>query len=225
MDARGELAARAEQNGAAAREAADATLRQLHDALQARDTQIRALDESRAQLMVSAANLLEAFEARATALAAAEDKAKSLELRAVDAEAKAGFAQRRMEGLSAKIEDQQTALSEAAEAIQSLADRAAAVEADAQAAARGTEDLKLVVQEERARRAIAEIALSKVETEACRLRCEVGRLVTQRRVDRAARGERARPFRKAHEERRQDRHRATLRSFRALMRRSCFRRA
>ncbi|MGB7178618.1 MAG: hypothetical protein WBD33_17390 [Xanthobacteraceae bacterium] len=217
------------------RNAADETLRQVRASLQAKEFEVRELEQSRAALMAEVGALLEAFEGHAAALAAAEDKAKSLELRVAqseakanshadanartearvaaalsqidslnlqrqsrqsapvtaaeaehiaislvrrveDAETKSALAESEVQSLNSKLQSQQAALAEAADAIQSLADQAANAEANSRAAQSAMQDLNVELQHEQARRAIAEVAFSKVETEAVRLRNEVKRL-------------------------------------------------
>jgi chemotaxis protein MotB len=217
------------------RNAADETLREVRASLQAKEFEVRELDQSRTALMAEVGALLEAFEGRAAALAAAEDKAKSLELRVVQAEAKANshaganarteariaaalsqidslnlqrqsrqsapvtateaehiaislvrrvedaetrstLAESEIQSLNLKLQSQQTALAEAADAVQSLVDQATSAEANSRAAQSAMQTLNVELQHEQARRAIAEVALSKFETEAVRLRNEVNKL-------------------------------------------------
>jgi len=243
-EARRRLVARTEESkeslhkameAALLRNAADETLREVRASLQAKEFEVRELDQSRTALMAEVGALLEAFEGRAAALAAAEDKAKSLELRVVQAEAKANshaganarteariaaalsqidslnlqrqsrqsapvtateaehiaislvrrvedaetrstLAESEIQSLNLKLQSQQTALAEAADAVQSLVDQATSAEANSRAAQSAMQTLNVELQHEQARRAIAEVALSKFETEAVRLRNEVNKL-------------------------------------------------
>jgi|HubBroStandDraft_2_1064218.scaffolds.fasta_scaffold03670_4 chromosome segregation ATPase len=243
-EVRRSLAARTEESkeslhkameAALLRNAADETLREVRASLQAKEFEVRELERSRAALMAQVGALLEAFEARAAALAAAEDKAKSLELRVTEAEAKAAshaganarteariaaalsqidslnfqrqsqqsapvtaaeaehiaislvrrvedaetrsaLAAREIESLNAKLQSQEAAVAEGADAVQSLVEQAANAEANSRAVQSAMQDLNVELQHEQARRAIAEVALSKFETEAVRLRNEVNRL-------------------------------------------------
>jgi chromosome segregation ATPase len=238
------LVARTEENkealrkameAALMRNAADQALSEAQASLQAKEHEIRELEQSRAALMAEVGALLEAFEARAVALTAAEDRAKSLAIQVADAEAeakasadsgakaearlaavlsqidrlslrlqnqestpavaaeaehivrslvrrieeaeaKSAEAQGQIESLNAKLQSQQAALAETADAIQSLVDQVASAEANSRAAQSAMQNLNVELQHEQARRAIAEVALSKVETEAVRLRNEVNRL-------------------------------------------------
>jgi chromosome segregation ATPase len=217
------------------RNAADEALREVRASLQAKEFEVRELEQSRAALMAEVGALLEAFEARAAALAAAEDKAKSLELRVTEAEAKAAAhadanarteariaaalsridslnlqrqsrqsapvtaaeaehiaislvrrvedaetrsasAENEIQSLNSKLQSQEAALAEAADAVQSLVDQVDNAEANSRAAQSAMQTLNVELQHEQARRAIAEVALSKFETEAVRLRNEVNRL-------------------------------------------------
>lgn len=243
-EARQSLTARTEESKEALRKAmetallrnaADQALSEVRASLQAKEHEVRELEQSRAALMAEVGALLEAFEARATALAAAEDKAKSLSLRVAEAEAKAdshansstkaaarlaavlgqidslslqlqnqqstptataeaehiaislvrrvedaetksALAQSEIQSLNSRLQSQQAALAEAADTIQSLVDQIDNAEANSRAAQSAVQNLNLELQHEQARRAIAEVALSKVETEAVRLRNEVNRL-------------------------------------------------
>jgi chromosome segregation ATPase len=217
------------------RNAADETLREVRASLQAKEFEVRELEQSRAALMAEVGALLEAFEARAAALAAAEDKVKSLELRVTEAEAKAAshadanarteariaaalsqidslnlqrqsrqsapvtaaeaehiaislvrrvedaetrsaLAESEIQSLNSKLQSREAALAEAADAVRSLVDQVDNAEANSHAAQSAMQTLNVELQHEQARRAIAEVAFSKVETEAVRLRNEVNRL-------------------------------------------------
>jgi chromosome segregation ATPase len=243
-EAQRSLAARTEESKEALRKAMEAGLlrnaaeEELGEArarLQTSENKISELEQSRARLMDEVGALLEAFEVRAAALAASEDRAKTLERRLLDAEAKAkagvdsaakaearlaavlgeidrlslqlqnqdstpiataeaehiaralvrrveeaeatsALAQDQIESLNAKTQNQQAALAEAANAIQSLVDQVARAEANSGAAQSAVQELTSELQHEQARRAIAEVAFSKVDTEATRLRNEVNRL-------------------------------------------------
>jgi chromosome segregation ATPase len=154
-DVRKSLLARIEESDAAARKAIDATLAldaadealgQLHGSLQVKEHQVRALEQSRAVLIAGAGTLLEAFEARVAALAAAEDKAKSLAGRVAEAEAKSVLAQSRIESLNLKLQNGQAALVEAGEAIKALIKRIAEAEANSSAARSEIESLNFRLQ-------------------------------------------------------------------------------
>jgi len=243
-EARRSLVARTEESkeslhkameAALLRNAADETLREVRASLQAKEFEVRELDQSRTALMAEVGALLEAFEGRAAALATAEDKAKSLELRVAQAEAKANshaganarteariaaalsqidslnlqrqsrqsapvtateaehiaislvrrvedaetrsaLAESEIQSLNSKLQSREAALAEAADAVQSLVDQAANAEANSRAAQSAMQTLNVELQHEQARRAIAEVALSKFETEAVRLRNEVNKL-------------------------------------------------
>jgi chromosome segregation ATPase len=121
------------------------------------------------------------MQSHEAALAEASDLVQTLAGRAAAAEAKARGVESETQGLSEKIQSQQTALDEAASSIKSLTERAAAAEAGAQAAESKIEGLNLELQQEQARRAIAEVAFAKVQTESVRLRRQVQTLTTRNR--------------------------------------------
>ncbi len=91
VDVRRNLQTRIEESDAAfrnavdatlAREAADAALGELHGFLQIKEYQVRELEQSRAMLLAGAGTLLEAFEARVSALAAGRGRGCKLSRRA-----------------------------------------------------------------------------------------------------------------------------------------------
>jgi chromosome segregation ATPase len=96
--------------------------------------------------------------------------------RVEDAETRSTLAESEIQSLNLKLQSQQTALAEAADAVQSLVDQATSAEANSRAAQSAMQTLNVELQHEQARRAIAEVALSKFETEAVRLRNEVNKL-------------------------------------------------
>ena len=108
--------------------------------------------------------------------AEAEHIAISLVRRVEDAETRSALAESEIESLNAKLHSQEAALAEAVDAVQSLVKQAANAEDNSRAAQSAMQDLNVELQHEQARRAIAEVALSKFETEAVRLRNEVNRL-------------------------------------------------
>ena len=154
-DTRKSLAARVEERNEANRKAASTTrerdvaaalLGELKGKLQAKDRQIRELDESRTKLMAQTGSLLEAFQARATALAEAEAKASALARQIDGAELKSMLAERQVESLTAKLQRHETALAEAAEAVQSLVNRIADAEAKSSTAQGEAERLTIKMQ-------------------------------------------------------------------------------
>jgi chromosome segregation ATPase len=115
------------------------------------------------------------------ALAEASDSVQMLAGRAAAAETKARTVENETTALNEKIQSQQGALAEAADSVKSLTERAATAEAGAQAAESKIEGLNLELQQEQARRAIAEVAFAKVQTESVRLRRQVETLTTRNR--------------------------------------------
>jgi chromosome segregation ATPase len=134
------------------------------------------------------------------ALAEASDSVQLLAARAATAEADLRAAEGASTFLTAKIESQKSALDEAAASIKRLSERAAeadakAVEAESRigAAESKNEGLAMELQQEQARRAIAEVAFAKVQTEAVRLRRQIETLSTRNReLETAAAKQRAR---------------------------------
>jgi chromosome segregation ATPase len=124
----------------------------------------------------------------AAALTEASDSVQLLAARAAAAEGDLRAAEGATKYLAEKIESQQSALDEAAASIKRLNERAAAAESKAAeteakvaAAASKTEGLASELQQEQARRAIAEVAFAKVQTEAVRLRRQIETLSTRNR--------------------------------------------
>jgi chromosome segregation ATPase len=150
VDLRRSLAARTDDSREASRKAADAArerdvavaeVADLRDRLGAKDRVTQDLERSRAQLMGQAGNLLEAFEARAAALAEAEAKAQALSRQVKEAEVKSALAQNQIATLTAKLERGEGAFVEAADAVQSLVKRVTDAEANAREAQNETERL------------------------------------------------------------------------------------
>jgi chromosome segregation ATPase len=121
------------------------------------------------------------MQSHEAALAEASDTVQILAGRAVAAEAQVRAAQSEMQGLIEKVQSQEATLAQATDSVKSLSERAAAAEASAQAATSKIEGLNLELQQERARRAIAEVAFAKVQTEAVRLRRQAEMLGTRNR--------------------------------------------
>ncbi len=122
------------------------------------------------------------------ALAEASDSVQLLAARAASAEGDLRAAEGATKFLTEKIERQLGARDEAAASIKQLSERAAEAEAKAAeaeakvvAAESNHEGLALELRQEQARRAIAEVAFAKVETEAVRLRRQVDTLSTRSR--------------------------------------------
>lgn len=122
------------------------------------------------------------------ALAEAADSIQLLAERATEADAKARAAHNESQNLNAKLQDlgvtiqnQQVALSEAAIANEALTSRAAEAAAKSRTAESKRETVSLELQHEQAHRAIAEVALAKVQTESVRLRRQLERLATRNR--------------------------------------------
>ncbi|MGB6964610.1 MAG: hypothetical protein WBD90_09025 [Xanthobacteraceae bacterium] len=95
--------------------------------------------------------------------AEAEHIAISLVRRVEDAETRSALAESEIESLNSKLQNQEVVPAEA-------------TEANSRAAQSAMQNLNVELQHAQARRAIAEVALSKFETEAVRLRNEVNRL-------------------------------------------------
>jgi chromosome segregation ATPase len=115
------------------------------------------------------------------ALAEASDAVQMLARRAAEAEAEARAAQSEAKALSEKVHSLQAALGGAEDSIRSLTERAAETEASARTAEAEIEDLSSELQQEQARRAIAEVASAKVQTESVRLRRQVETLTARNR--------------------------------------------
>ncbi len=192
-EARRSLVARTEESKEALRKAmevgllrnaADQALGEVQASLQAREHAIRELEKSRTALMGEVGALLEAFEARATALAAAEDKAKSLELRVTETEAKADFhanagakAEARLaavlgkiDSLSFQLQNQQstqTANAEAEHIAIALVRRVEDAEAKSALAQSQIESLNSKLQSQQAALAEAAGAIQSLADQAC----------------------------------------------------------
>jgi chromosome segregation ATPase len=186
VDVRKCLAARIAENGAAARQVADATLAkdaadralgQLHDSLELKEHQVEELEQSRAMLLAGAGTLLETFETRIAALAEAEARANSLAARIAEAEANSALAESKVESLNLQLQSGQAGLVEAAETIKSLAKRVAQAEANSALARSTIERLNLHLQNEQASRVFAELALNKAQTNYSGLRRELDNVV------------------------------------------------
>lgn len=121
------------------------------------------------------------IQSHEAALAEASDTVQMLAGRAATAEAQTRALQSETQGLNEKIQSREAALAEVTDLIKSLSERAAAAEASAQAADGKIEGLNLELQQEQARRAIAEVAFAKVQTEAVRLRRQAETLGTRNR--------------------------------------------
>lgn len=121
------------------------------------------------------------MQSHEAALGEASDSIQMLAGRVVEAEAKARAAQNETRGLGEKVQDQQAALAEAADSIRLLTERATAAEASAHAAESKVEGLSSELQQEQARRAIAEVAFAKVQTESVRLRRQMETLANRNR--------------------------------------------
>jgi chromosome segregation ATPase len=122
------------------------------------------------------------------ALAEASDSVQLLAARAAAAEGDLRAAEGATKYLTEKIESQQSALDDAAASIKRLNERAVeaetkAAEAEAKAGAveSKNEGLASEFQQEQARRAIAEVAFAKVQTEAVRLRRQIETLSRRNR--------------------------------------------
>ncbi|MGB6756665.1 MAG: hypothetical protein WBE82_01830 [Xanthobacteraceae bacterium] len=108
--------------------------------------------------------------------AEAEHIAISLVRRVEDAETRSALAESEIESLNSKLQNQEVVPAEATDAVQSLVKQTANAEANSRTAQSAMQNLNVELQHAQARRAIAEVALSKFETEAVRLRNEVNRL-------------------------------------------------
>ncbi len=117
--------------------------------------------------------LIVRMQSHEAALAEACDSIQMLAGRAAAAEASARAAHSEARELHEKIRGQETALAEAADSMKALTARAAVAEASAQDSAGKVAGLTLELQQEQARRAIAEVAFARVETESVRLRRQV----------------------------------------------------
>jgi chromosome segregation ATPase len=115
------------------------------------------------------------------ALSEASDSVQMLAERAAAAEARVRAVEGEARGLNVKIQNQQAALAEASESIRSLTGRATAAETSTQAAERKIEGMNSELQQEQARRAIAEVAFAKVQTESVRLRRQIETLTARNR--------------------------------------------
>jgi chromosome segregation ATPase len=122
------------------------------------------------------------------ALAEAADSIQLLAERATEADVKARTAHGETQSLNAKLQDlgvtiqnQQSALTEAATANEALTACAAEAATKSRAAESKLEAVSLELQHEQAHRAIAEVAVAKVQTESARLRRQLERLATRNR--------------------------------------------
>ena len=176
------LTARLERGEAAFAEAADA--------VQSLAKRIGDAEANAREAQSESERLTAKMRGHEAALAEASDSVQLLAARAATAEADLRAAEAATKFLTEKIESQQSALDDAAASIKLLRERvaeaeakaaeteakAAETEAKAGAAASKNEGLASELQQEQARRAIAEVAFAKVQTESVRLRRQIDTL-------------------------------------------------
>jgi chromosome segregation ATPase len=181
-------------------ERGDAAFAEAADAVQSLAKRITDAEAGAREAHSETERLAAKMRSHEAALAEASDSVQLLAARAAGAEADLRAAEGATKFLTEKIESQQSALDAAAASIKGLNERLAeaetkAAEADAKSgeAASKTEGLAAELQQEQARRAIAEVAFAKVQTEAVRLRRQIETLSTRgRELEMAAAQQRTR---------------------------------
>lgn len=159
----------------------EAALAEAAEAVQSLAKRVAEAEAASRSAQGEAERLAIKIQSHEAALAEASDMVQMLAGRAATAEAQARALQSETQGLSEKRQGQEAALAEATDSIKLLTERVGAAEANAQAAADKIEGLNLELQQEQARRAIAEVAFAKVQTEAVRLRRQAETLTARNR--------------------------------------------
>jgi chromosome segregation ATPase len=166
----------------------EAAFTEAADAVQSLAKRVTDAEANAREAQNEAERLSAKMRSHEAALAEASDSVQLLAARAAAAEGDLRAAEGATKYLSEKIESQQSALDEAVASIKRLNDRAAEAEAKAAeaeakvgAAESKTQDLASEFQQEQARRAIAEVAFAKVQTEAVRLRRQIETLSARNR--------------------------------------------